>query len=1385
MRLRRSFIFFNLIVATLVLGILVFIQSSQFATVLKTVAARYLPSDLGVSGDFSEISVRFYPPGFSLKNPKLWVNDRNLLGLPGGSLVQARRIDFVFRPLQIFSGNIRVRQVTIADGEMRLTNDPSRSDLKVSETVKKTPKFIKRFHWEDLVHIRADGVALENVQIHLGPAAHAPLFHGLVRSARLVRSESKEISYDLEVDLGLIQGQWLNQLMIPGTPELLRVSATVNSAGVELKRLFLDYLGLQLEATGQLRGDILNLKKSLDANFKIQGRGDLSLVAAELEKRKKIVIPRGQVTLSGQLQGDLLSPMTSLRTSGSLQLDDLKYQAWKVKTFQTQFSWVASPSGGDLSVEKGFFSSDISPRLGGDHPGDGGRVEFGPTSIDLSLRHPIDIPVRFESAHIHWLGAPGVDSIYPLNFRLSGESRISYRPSIRNKSWEIQAKLNNTVENFQLDNQQFRKNKPLSVIFQFPKINLSGQVLVDSTGIRPNHLDISLPNTVLHANGKIDFKKGYDLSAHGTIDLDDFGKISGNEIHGKGDIAVSVHGPSSDVVVDTDLHVKDGSYLKLGLGSIQGRITWEDRINRLLFSNAHLHRGETNYNVEGSIDTGPGGAIHLDVHVPRGNIQDFIQIFGVLTQNLNWFPRTLNGSFSGDLKVRGGVSFPELQISSQLEGQDWEIFGERFKSAQLIGGYDRGKYYLEDFSLVKQMGQIKGSLSYEESGKIQWALDTKNLSVLDFNRLAQSDIPLRGDIQLHSEGIGNLNRVESTTECSLTRLSIRGLPMAASQASLTTHLGVAILKGSFFGREAEFNANYDSNPKNLSRVQMALNQLDFSPLLLLLNKKNLQDPRLAASFSGGLDLSFRSGDFDKANGFIELNDFLLARSDVRFQLDHPVSVEVAEGDFDVNQLSLVGKSKKSTLDLTSKSNSLSGRVTGELDDSFLYFFIPSISQVRGASSLDFSISGTKKDPTIAGEVRLNGGELRVEALESPFENLTGSVRFSRNEVTLKGVRADLGGGRVLLTGRVLLNAQRTPDVSVKIAIQETKVKVYPFQSVKLAGQLGVSGTAAPYLIDGSLTVDSALFREKMLNQKRSSEGLKAAQYLPQSSAAGDTQTSLFNLNVDLDAPKGVLVQNDLFRDVVAKGKMTLVNTLDTPRVLGKLEIEQGKLIFKEHVFQIQSATALFDNPTVLNPSFDLVASTEASGIKIQMYVSGRKNDIKIEMTSSPSMQESEIFSLLALGMTPSETKRLSASDLGLIQQGEAASLVLNSLDFNRELEDKTGLQLKVDESVNRQQGASAFRAQNQNEAAPQITVKRRFGDRFSVSAGSTIGMGSTKSNQINLDFNVNPNLSINGIYNNYGANTSGGSGAYGATDAQAAQIQNSWGLDLKFLKRFK
>jgi len=234
--------------------------------------------------------------------------------------------------------------------------------------------------------------------------------------------------------------------------------------------------------------------------------------------------------------------------------------------------------------------------------------------------------------------------------------------------------------------------------------------------------------------------------------------------------------------------------------------------------------------------------------------------------------------------------------------------------------------------------------------------------------------------------------------------------------------------------------------------------------------------------------------------------------------------------------------------------------------------------------------------------------------------------------------------------------------------------------------------------------------------------------------------------------------------------------------LGRAEVVQGKVLFKDHVFQIQNASAVFDNPTVINPSFDMNANTEVNEVRIQMFATGRMDKIKFEFTSHPAMQESEILSLLAVGLTSNDAKKLSATDQTTVQRGEAASLVLHSLDFNRDLEEKTGLQIQLDEFKNPYQGLSAFvpQAQQNSNISPQITVRKKLGKRLSMVAGSTVGVGNNGVTQMSVDFMVDPSFSASGVYNIYT-----NSGASGTVDTQQNPNNTSFGLDLKFQKRFK
>jgi len=443
-----------------------------------------------------------------------------------------------------------------------------------------------------------------------------------------------------------------------------------------------------------------------------------------------------------------------------------------------------------------------------------------------------------------------------------------------------------------------------------------------------------------------------------------------------------------------------------------------------------------------------------------------------------------------------------------------------------------------------------------------------------------------------------------------------------------------------------------------------------------------------------------------------------------------------------------------------------------VDLSLAEFFTSAISQARGFLLFKGDISGPLKKLSLSGEGQIENGLLRLTSLETPVEKINGPFDIKNWLIRLKSIDGDLAGGRTTIDGTVDLFLDRFPKLDVSVGLNGNKLKIFPFQMVKVRGKVNAHGESMPYDVDGKILIDSALNREKIANNR--SQSARSALYTPEVSRVGLSELSLFKLNISATALGNVIVQNELL-DVEARGDLQIVGTIDNPRPLGKAQAIQGKLLFKDRMFQIQSGAVDFDSTIQINPRFDLSAVTELNNRKIQMFASGRLDKMKIEFSSNPPMSENEILSFLALGTTSEDTQRVGAMNQAAYQQSEAASLVLHSLDFNREVQNKTGLQIGVDQSVDPNAGINAFsRATDTttNAASPKIVIKRSLGKRVDISAGSTVGVGQNTQREVNAELKVTNGLSVIGVWDSF-------------EGADTASQNRSYGVDVKLQKRFK
>jgi translocation and assembly module TamB len=159
-------------------------------------------------------------------------------------------------------------------------------------------------------------------------------------------------------------------------------------------------------------------------------------------------------------------------------------------------------------------------------------------------------------------------------------------------------------------------------------------------------------------------------------------------------------------------------------------------------------------------------------------------------------------------------------------------------------------------------------------------------------------------------------------------------------------------------------------------------------------------------------------------------------------------------------------------------------------------------------------------------------------------------------------------------------------------------------------------------------------------------------------------------------------------NVELSGDLHLVQQGERPVLTGQLTPLGGQLLFMGRTFELRRGHVNFYGGDEMNPSFDLTLVTELSGYRVEIKLTGTMKDPEIELTSDPTLSESDIMSLLVFGKPMSE---LNTSQSGLVQQRTAEILmVYGAVKLQEQMSQQMGVDIITIQQSTRKPDESAL-----------------------------------------------------------------------------------------------
>jgi translocation and assembly module TamB len=1241
--------------------------------------------------------------------------------------IQVQKVEARLEMFSLIVGRLKISMIEIDTPQMDVsfTNDPNS---------KSTFKLPKNVDWAPLM-AQLEQVPLEQLQIkNLNLKVHENRTQAIL-SLYPTDLQVLQLRDLLQVKLSIPNAvaSWNKKERLKTQVEF---STVITPQVARIQKLSIINEALNFQTSGELKAQ---KKKGPQAQVLWSASVNLN----ELHDTLDLIFPGTKIpSLSGDVKAE---------GSWTPQLNDFLNADFNLQTQKVQ---IDEFSIGDAQVKGSLKGLEMTlASLKAQHPA--GEVQLKNTKLKLDSTFPLSSTVSTGEVDLQKLFLSLNLKRIPVDLLVKGEAPCHGQL----KPLQFDCDFNATANQIRVAGS---KDKGAFEIIKLKTISASGLAHIDLDRVAFQG-NLSSGKSKGDASGSVEYKKGFDIGFRASeLHWDDVENLASLKLEGVTQLSGHTSGDSESAILDLTAKTQGHAMADFFLGDTDLSLNY--RAGTLSVPSFKGTIEQTQYSGNLGLDL-KVDQIQGQVDLPKARLEDVKLALEAAIP----IPISLEGNGKGHATFSGPLDFWKLSTQVSAQFQQAAIASETFKDLKINIDSDGKIFNLRQVEAHRNQTTlaVKGTVTSEKELNLDGTLQNYLLEESDF--MSRMKWPLNGHFNAQMKLTGTIQNPNLVLNGQATEVLLEDNEVPNSNFKLNIDQHYLHAEGVLLGSQIQSMLDYPlgntADSKKPLHFRLKTLNWDYTPWLSLINAGSLNQDT-SGNLTVDVDLNATSGKFEQLTGFIKAQTLSLTKQDLTLQNTQPLSITANNGSYTIQNFVL--NSPKGKVEISGENirhDSLNLQIVADSDLKLTQLFIPIFEEISGAVKIRANISGSWNHPQLIGSLKVNDGYFRLKNFPHPFEKMTIDTTFSQSRVLFNQITGTLGGGSITGEGSMQIQGAQDLPMLLRFKVRDTSLNVPDKVRTRGDADLTFSGRWFPFTLAGTYRIASTNFEMDFSGGKLGSD-TKQSYYLPQT--IKEKTIDPLNLDLQLIFEKPIQVRNSIL-EAQATGQLGIKGSPAQPILNGRLVgLKGSKLFFKDKPFDIQSATIVFQNPNEINPDLFISAQTRVDEYDISLLIQGNAKDPIFRLSSQPPLPDSDIISLLALGVTSTKLATVDSKEQQNQTANEAFAAAFQSTGLTQKVQSATGFNVQLSNSFDT----------TRNISVPKFTISRKLNQKTNASVAFPV-TGDQKTPEGRIQYYLNDNLSVNGSYETKKFDQST------TTIDNNREVPSILGLDLEFKRDFR